>query len=161
MKHLYHIISLIVLSLLLSIETIALTQTINTQNADGWIEKEILLKAFESHIDTLPQLPQAESECIRWCKDYLFNLDLYDDNIEAFKIIDNSPEAANMTPKDISKQCIEKDMLDIIEKKRQDTENQQLEKQLKKDASSKSTKPRRILLKIFSYAFFNFLSATL
>ena len=137
MKHPYRIISLIVLSLLLSIETMTQAQTIAVQkNTDGSIDKEIILKAFESYIDAQSQ-PPTKAEETTFCRNFLDDqLDLYDDNIGTWNIKDDSLQALNMTPLEISKRCME-DMFNIIEKKRQDIKNQGMENNLGSDNSEK------------------------
>lgn len=127
MKYFYRIISLIILSLLLSIETQAQTFSVQ-KNADGSIDKEILLHEFEAYVNAQQQIPQTESEGIRLIRSFLDDMDFYDDNEGAYKIKDHSPKAAQMSPKEINEQCIKKDMLGIIEKKRLDIENQDSEK---------------------------------
>lgn len=129
MKYYYRIISLIILSLLLSIETLTQAQVLSIQkNADGSIDKEILLQGFEAYVNSQQQIPQTENEGIRFIRSFLDEMDFYDDNEGAYKIKDNSPKAVQMSSKEINEQCIKKDMLGIIEKKRLDTENQDIEK---------------------------------
>lgn len=137
MKHPYRIISLIVLSLLLSIETMTQAQTIAVpKNTDGSIDKEIILKTFESYIDAQSQ-PPTKAEETTFCRNFLDDqLELYDDNIGTWNIKDDSLQALNMTPLEISKQCME-DMFSIIERKRQEIKDQGSENNLGNDNSEK------------------------
>ncbi len=140
MKHLYHLIFLIVLSLLLSIETTTQAQDIVLQkNQDGSINKEYILDAFRSYVDTQPQLPQTEAEVITFCRNFLDDdrLDFFDDSIGTWNIKDDSPEAINLTPIEVSEQCM-KEMFSILEKKRDENEAQQLEKQQNNGTSSET-----------------------
>lgn len=137
MKHPYRIISLIVLSLLLSIETMTQAQTIAVpKNTDGSIDKEIILKTFESYIDAQSQ-PPTKAEETTFCRNFLDDqLELYDDNIGTWNIKDDSLQALNMTPLEISKRCME-DMFSIIERKRQEIKDQGSENNLGNDNSEK------------------------
>jgi hypothetical protein len=105
------------------------------RNADGSIDKEVILKTFESHVNSQSQLPLTDEEGIRFSRNFLEELDFYDDNYGTYRIKDNSPETADMTPMEISKQCIEKDMLSILKKKRQEIENQESENKPQSDES--------------------------
>lgn len=142
MKHLYNLISFIILSLFLSIGTITQAQTAAVQkNYDGTVDKEAILKAFETHLNNTKQpLPATKEEREAYCRKFLDQIDdFYVFDESGYNIKDNSPEAEGMTLYDITMQCLE-DMSNMIENKRQEIESQQSEQQQKTTPLSDSKK---------------------